>query len=69
MKIVADRSKCLGAGQCVMVAPDLFSQAEDDGLVVMKKVKLSAAEISAAELAVRSCPTQAISLEADVPAR
>ena len=35
MKIFADTDKCVGAGQCVHVAPELFDQGEDDGVVVV----------------------------------
>ncbi|MCZ9347247.1 ferredoxin, partial [Streptomyces sp. TRM76130] len=33
MKINVDRSRCVGAGQCVLTAPALFDQGEEDGLV------------------------------------
>lgn len=62
MKIEADRSKCIGAGQCVMVAPFLFAQGDDDGLVIVTKPEPSGEEIGDAELAVLSCPSQVLRL-------
>jgi ferredoxin len=34
MRFTVDRDRCIGAGNCVMNAPDLFDQ-DDDGLVVL----------------------------------
>ena len=34
IKIAADRDVCIGAGMCVMTAPELFDQ-DDDGIVVL----------------------------------
>ncbi len=33
MKVTVDQSKCCGAGQCVMTAPEVFDQRDEDGLV------------------------------------
>jgi ferredoxin len=68
VKIAADRTKCIGAGQCVMVAPDLFLQDAEEGLVVVRIDHLDDTAMAAAELAVRSCPTRALGL-LDEPAR
>jgi ferredoxin len=35
MKVTVDREKCCGAGQCVMIVPEVFDQDEDDGVVVL----------------------------------
>lgn len=35
MKISVDEEKCCGAGQCVLLAPEVFDQREDDGIVVL----------------------------------
>jgi ferredoxin len=63
MKIMADRSKCVGAGQCVMAAPHVFAQGKEDGLVVVVNSTPTEEEREAAELAVRSCPSLALSLK------
>lgn len=35
MKITADHEKCCASGQCVMPAPEVFDQREEDGLSVV----------------------------------
>jgi ferredoxin len=66
MKVIADKSRCIGAGQCVMAAPEIFAQDEDDGLVVIKFDAIPEQQAADVELAVLSCPTRALSLDADL---
>jgi ferredoxin len=35
MKITVDQDKCCGAGTCVLLAPDVFDQRDEDGIVVL----------------------------------
>ena len=35
VRVIADRDRCIGAGQCVLSAPDVFDQSDDDGRVVI----------------------------------
>ncbi|GAB3553589.1 ferredoxin [Actinopolyspora lacussalsi] len=35
MKIAVDEEKCCGAGQCVLLAPEVFDQRDDDGVVIL----------------------------------
>lgn len=35
MKVVVHADKCVGAGQCVLLAPDVFDQRDEDGIVVL----------------------------------
>lgn len=35
MHITIDETKCCGAGQCVLAAPEVFDQREDDGVVIL----------------------------------
>ena len=58
--IVADRTRCVGGGNCVMSSPQLFAQGEDDGLVQVIKPNPGVEDLDAAELAVISCPSQAL---------
>lgn len=63
MKITADEHTCIGAGQCVMHAPKLFTQSDETGLVVVLQSEVSSAEDrEAAEMAERSCPVRALKL-------
>lgn len=35
MKVTIDQDKCVGAGQCVFAAPDVFDQRDEDGIVIL----------------------------------
>ncbi|MFB7499867.1 ferredoxin [Streptomyces sp. NPDC056161] len=35
MQVEVDVPKCVASGQCVLLAPDVFDQREEDGLVVL----------------------------------
>ncbi|MFE3946199.1 ferredoxin, partial [Streptomyces sp. NPDC059118] len=35
MKVTVDQNKCVASGQCVLSAPDVFDQREEDGIVVL----------------------------------
>lgn len=59
-RIAADRDACVGAGQCVMLAPAVFDQG-DDGIVVVLVAQLEADHLAAGE-AVALCPARALSL-------
>jgi ferredoxin len=56
-----DRDICIGAGLCVLAAPEVFDQA-DDGLVVMIVDDPGEDADDAVREAVRRCPSGALSL-------
>lgn len=66
MKIVVDKDRCIGAGQCVRVADELFDQSEDDGIVLLLNENPPAESEEAAREAVQLCPSQAIWIAAEV---
>jgi len=35
MRIEFDEPKCVAAGQCVMAAPDVFDQRDEDGVAIV----------------------------------
>ncbi|MCS7484426.1 ferredoxin [Umezawaea endophytica] len=35
MRVSIDEDGCVGAGQCVLAAPDVFDQRDEDGIVVL----------------------------------
>jgi ferredoxin len=35
VKVVVNEDKCCGAGTCVLLAPEVFDQREDDGIVTL----------------------------------
>ena len=60
MKIEANRDVCIGAGMCVMTAPEVFDQDEDDGLVVVLQAEVPPEHAEAAARAVAGCPSGAL---------
>jgi ferredoxin len=67
MKISVDEEVCCGAGQCVMVAPEVFDQRDEDGIVVLLDAEPSEDLQGAAEEAAAMCPSGAIELSATRP--
>lgn len=63
MKITVDRSRCVGAGQCVRVAPDVFDQDEKEGLVVLVETTPPEDIARYVRKAALLCPAQAIRIE------
>ncbi|KFU77653.1 Ferredoxin [Amycolatopsis lurida] len=55
MKLEVDRERCVGAGMCVLTAPAVFEQDEEDG-----RVRLLDPEPADIGDAVQSCPAAAI---------
>jgi len=62
MKIVADTTRCVGAGQCVLTEPGLFDQSTDDGTVIVLDDSPPPELEQAARDAARVCPSQALSI-------
>jgi ferredoxin len=62
MKVTVDKDKCCGAGTCVLVAPDVFDQGEDDGIVILLDPTPSAELHASVREAVSVCPATAITL-------
>lgn len=63
MRITVDEVKCIGAGQCVMAAPNVFDQRDDDGIVVLLEASPAASEYAAVREAAVLCPAAAIRLQ------
>jgi ferredoxin len=63
IKIHVDEHKCVGAGQCVMAAPEVFDQREDDGVVVLLQVHPDASLERSVRKAADLCPAEAIRVE------
>lgn len=62
MKIELKRDKCISAGTCVAIAPEVF-ELDDEGKVVLINAK--GADEQTILDAARSCPTQAIEIYDD----
>lgn len=63
MHITIDEAKCCGAGQCVLVAPELFDQRDEDGVVVLLDENPAAEQHENARTAVAVCPGAAIAVD------
>ncbi|MEU0301680.1 ferredoxin [Streptomyces sp. NPDC006175] len=62
MKITVDEEKCCGAGQCVMIAPEVFDQRDEDGIVVLLDAAPPADRHEAVRESAGVCPAAAIHL-------
>lgn len=65
MKITVDMDKCIGAGLCVVAAPKVFAQNDDDGLVIILDENPPADQHEAVREAARLCPALVIKLQDD----
>lgn len=63
-RITVDRDRCIGAGQCVLAAPDVFTQ-DDDGLVELLPGHESAAGDPHVRDVPMACPVQAVAVSGD----
>ena len=55
MKVTVDEDKCCGAGTCVLVAPDVFDQRDEDGIVILLDAR-PAEHHAAVRESVQVCP-------------
>ncbi|MFE0186962.1 ferredoxin [Streptomyces sp. NPDC059008] len=60
LTVSIDRDRCVGAGMCVLTAPEVFDQDDEDGRVLLRTTAPSAAHTTAARQAVGFCPAAAI---------
>ncbi|WP_433722558.1 ferredoxin [Nocardia sp. CA-129566] len=59
MKITADRSRCEGHGMCEALLPNIF-QVDDSGKVHILVTEVPAPDQPDVELAIETCPVQAL---------
>lgn len=65
MEITVDQDRCCGAGQCVLLAPEVFDQRDEDGIVVLLDARPPQSRHEIVREAADVCPTAAIRLEED----
>ncbi|MEV7184470.1 ferredoxin [Kitasatospora sp. NPDC093102] len=63
MLVRIDQEKCCGAGHCVLAAPDVFDQRDEDGIVVLLDAEPSTELHQAVRDAAAVCPAAAIHLD------
>ncbi|WP_030236125.1 ferredoxin [Streptomyces sp. NRRL S-350] len=63
MLVQIDQEKCCGAGHCVLAAPEVFDQRDEDGIVVLLDAEPPAGSHQAVRDAAAVCPAAAILLE------
>ena len=63
IKIHVDEHKCVGAGQCVLAAPQVFDQREEDGVVVLLQDHADKGLEPGVRKAAKLCPALAIRIE------
>lgn len=62
MKVRADTDRCIASGQCVLIAPSVFDQREEDGVVKILTDTPPAELGPALRDAVMACPATALQL-------
>lgn len=62
MRIELDEPRCIAAGQCVMTAPDVFDQRDEDGVAIILEPVPASEHLDAVRDAVAVCPAAALLL-------
>ncbi|MFC9324356.1 ferredoxin [Kitasatospora sp. NPDC057015] len=62
MQVILDQDRCCSSGQCVLTAPEVFEQSDDDGLVVLRREQPDPARYPDVRLAAALCPGGAITV-------
>ena len=60
MRVEVDTEKCVGGGQCVLAASDVFDQRDEDGVVVLLVESPSSGLHEKVRRAAALCPAAAI---------
>lgn len=67
MELGIDRERCIGAGMCALIAPEVFDQDTNDGRVLLLDPAPPASRRPAAREAAHSCPAAAIDILGRTP--
>ncbi|MFE4369041.1 ferredoxin [Streptomyces sp. NPDC056835] len=63
MEVQLDQDKCCGAGQCVIAAPEVFDQRDEDGIAFVLDARPPVVLHEQVREAALICPAAAIRLE------
>ncbi|WP_309071996.1 ferredoxin [Arthrobacter sp.] len=61
-RIELDEPRCVASGLCVMVAPDVFDQRNDDGIAIVLSEEPADETLAGVREAVTLCPAAALRL-------
>ena len=62
MKVTVEADRCVAAGQCVLLAPDVFDQRDEDGVVLLLDEMPESEHHDAVRESAMVCPAAAIRL-------
>ncbi|MEV0479762.1 ferredoxin [Streptomyces sp. NPDC050508] len=62
MEVELDEPKCVAAGQCVVAAPEVFDQRDEDGVAVLLDDRPGPDLLDGVKEAASLCPAAAIRL-------
>jgi ferredoxin len=63
MKVLVFEDKCVAAGQCAALAPEVFDQRDEDGIVILLDANPPVDQHDNARQAAAACPALAIEIE------
>ncbi|MFD7034091.1 ferredoxin [Streptomyces sp. NPDC059917] len=63
LKIILDEAECCASSMCVLTAPDLFDQRDEDGIAFVLDPAPGPEHHAEARDAARRCPSLAIRIE------
>lgn len=62
MSFSIDMARCVGAGVCVLAAPEVFDQNDDDGTVIVLNANPSPELVASVRDAAARCPAAVITV-------
>jgi len=62
VKVSVDENRCCGSGSCVLTAPEVFDQRDEDGIVSLLDATPAAGQHDAVREAAGLCPVAAITV-------
>jgi ferredoxin len=66
VRVSVDQEKCVGSGQCVLAAPEVFDQRDEDGIVLLLNEHPAPDQEAGVRDAAALCPAWAIMVEDEV---
>lgn len=65
IRVQIDQDRCVGGGQCVMAAPDVFDQRDEDGVAILLDANPPMDQLDIVRRAELLCPAAAIRVISD----